>query len=60
MCEAQMSVVKLKWVWNELNPGIGIYRWMEDEILNFLQFFSNFLELQRSKTGKNGHLQRLP
>jgi hypothetical protein len=36
-------------VWNELHPGRGIYRGSGDEICDFLQFFSNFLDSKRSK-----------
>jgi hypothetical protein len=36
-------------VWNELQPGRDIYRGIGDEICDFLQFFSNFLDSKRSK-----------
>jgi hypothetical protein len=43
---------KMRWngVWNELHPGRGIYRGIGDEICDFLQIFSNFLDSKRSKT----------
>jgi hypothetical protein len=36
-------------VWSELHPGRDIYRGIGDEICDFLQIFSNFLDSKRSK-----------
>jgi hypothetical protein len=41
----------MRWngVWNELHPGRGIYRGIEDEICDFLQFFRIFWTLNGQK-----------